>query len=196
MCALVDLLWAVALATPGPVLDRIVHSVRMFARAQRPPHCHVKPFPVGATRCKKGLFVAWLASSWGRPGLFLLAFETCRHSRHTCNRPRERSSRSMLSSCKNSPLSRVPSQIARSSALPVCAFHTGGCKSSEKVAQVFDRYVNQNFVLLLNQHFHTWSTHTFFCHSTKLRKHQSSTERSVFMVVLKCRWLWSWWWWW
>ena len=89
--------------------------------------------------------------------------------------------------CKNSPLSRVPSQIARSSALPVCAFHTGGCKSSEKVAQVFDRYVNQNFVLLLNQHFHTWSTRTFFCHSTKLRKHQSSTERSVFMVVLKCR---------
>ena len=39
---------------------------------------------------RKGLFVAWLlASSWGRPGLFLLAFETCRHSRHTCNRPRE-----------------------------------------------------------------------------------------------------------
>ena len=38
---------------------------------------------------KKGLFIAWLASSWGRPGLFLLAFETCRHSRHTCNRPRD-----------------------------------------------------------------------------------------------------------
>ena len=63
LCALVDLLGAVALATPGPVLDRIVHSVRMLARAQRPPHCHVKPFPVGATRCKKGLFVACLAFS-------------------------------------------------------------------------------------------------------------------------------------
>ena len=56
------------------------------------------PFLLVQQAVKKGLFVAWLlASSWGRPGLFLLAFETCRHSRHTCNRPRERSSRSTLS---------------------------------------------------------------------------------------------------
>ena len=45
-CTFINLLGAVALSTPGPILDRVMDSMWVLARAEWPPHCHVKAFPV------------------------------------------------------------------------------------------------------------------------------------------------------
>ena len=45
-CNFINLLGAVALPTPGPILDRIMHCMWVLAGAEWPPHCHVKAFPV------------------------------------------------------------------------------------------------------------------------------------------------------